>query len=100
MNVVTKKRILQAGTSHPEWKAGLNGWFKIASAAKWANFVEVRQTFNSADSVGPCVVFDIAHNRCRVISYIRYTAERLYVLQILDHPDYTKGGWINECNCS
>ncbi|MEB3222262.1 MAG: type II toxin-antitoxin system HigB family toxin [Candidatus Sericytochromatia bacterium] len=37
----------------------LEAWFKIVSQASWSNFVELRQTFPSADLVGLLTVFNL-----------------------------------------
>jgi len=100
VRVITKKRLDEAIKANSGWGAPLRAWFKVTKAAKWANFQEVRDTFNTADKVGTCVVFDIGGNKCRLIAYIRYTAKRLYILHILSHADYDKDGWKNDCDCN
>jgi mRNA interferase HigB len=74
-------------------------WYKVAKAAQWRHFTHVRQNWKNSDSVGTCVVFDIANNRCRLIAYIRYDYDKVFILHILSHADYDKGGWKNDCDC-
>jgi mRNA interferase HigB len=52
-----------------------------------------------ADSVGTCVIFNIGHYRCRLISYINYRARIVYILHILSHVAYDKDGWKHDCDC-
>ena len=98
MRIISRKRIREASASHSEWKASLEAWHRIAKAAEWDRFVDVRRTFNSADSCGDCVIFDIGNNKCRLIAYVNYRGKRLYILHILSHKDYDKDGWKDDCH--
>ena len=42
-------------------------------------------------------MFDISHNKCRLISYINYRPQKVFILHILTHTEYGKGGWKNDC---
>lgn len=88
----------EASADHPEWAASLAVWHKVARAASWRHFTDVRQSWKDSDVVGTCVVFNIANNRCRLIAYIRYDYEKVFILHILSHADYDKGGWKNDCD--
>jgi mRNA interferase HigB len=74
-------------------------WFKLAESADWANFGALKQTFGSADQVGDCVVFDVGNNRFRLIGRVFYAAGKLYILKVMDHQEYDKGRWIDDCGC-
>ncbi len=74
-------------------------WFKLAESADWANFGALKQTFGSADQVGNCVIFDVGNNRFRLIGRVFYAAGKLYVLKVMDHQEYDKGRWIDDCGC-
>jgi len=74
-------------------------WFKLAESAEWANFGALKQTFGSADQVGNCVVFDVGNNRFRLIGRVFYAAGKLYILGVMDHQEYDKGRWIDDCGC-
>jgi mRNA interferase HigB len=74
-------------------------WYKLAKAAAWANFAELRQTFPSADQVGNCVVFDVGNNRYRLIGRVNYRTRRVYVLKVMDHREYDRNRWPAECGC-
>ncbi len=78
---------------------GLATWYKLAEHADWANFGALKQTFGSADQVGNCVVFDVGNNRFRLIGRVFYASGRLYVLKVMDHEEYDKNRWIDECGC-
>jgi mRNA interferase HigB len=82
-------KILCAG-HQPEWADSLAVLYKIAKAAQRKHFAHVRQRWKNSDSVGTCVVFDIANNRCRLIAYIRYDYDKVFIPHILSHADYVQ----------
>jgi mRNA interferase HigB len=93
MRVVSRKAIIEATASHSEWGASLNAWYKIAKNADWKNFADVRNSWKNSDVVGPFVVFDISHNRCRPIATIKYRWRMVYIRRILSHAEYDEKGW-------
>jgi mRNA interferase HigB len=99
VRVISRKRLRQASEKHSEWEASLNTWYKVARHARWKHFAEVQQSWSNSDPVGTCVVFDIANNRCRLITYIAYRTQKVFILYVLTHADYDKGWWKNACGC-
>ena len=93
MRVVSRKAIRDAVANHSEWRASLNAWFKIAKNADWKNFAEVRNSWRNSDIVGRFVVFDIGHNRCRLIAVIKYQWRMVYIRRILSHAEYDQKDW-------
>jgi mRNA interferase HigB len=96
MRIVSRKAIRDAAASHGEWRASLNAWYKIAKNADWKSFADVRNSWKNSDVVGRFVVFDISHNRCRLIATIKYKWKMVYVRRILSHADYDEMEWQNE----
>jgi mRNA-degrading endonuclease HigB of HigAB toxin-antitoxin module len=97
--VISYWDIQEACREHSDWKSGLERWYQIATSATWTNPYDVTQTLNYTDPVGRCVVFNIQHNRCRVICKIDYEDQTVVIMDILSHPEYTKDGWKNDCGC-
>jgi mRNA interferase HigB len=77
----------------------LSVWYKLAKNAEWANFGALKQTFGSADQVGNCVVYDVGNNRFRLIGRVNYAKGIIYVLKVMDHLEYDKKVWVDECGC-
>ena len=77
----------------------LNAWYTAAKNGRWKDFGALKQTFGSADQVGNCVVFDVGNNRYRLIGRINYRMGMLYVLKVMDHHEYDKRMWIDQCGC-
>jgi mRNA interferase HigB len=93
MRIVSRKAIRVATAKHSEWGASLSAWYKIAKSADWKNFVEVRNSWRNSDVVGRFVVFDIGHNRCRLIATIKYKWRMVYIRRILSHAEYGEKEW-------
>jgi mRNA interferase HigB len=77
----------------------LSAWFRIAKREEWPNFASLKQTFGSADQVGNCVVFDVGNNRYRLIGRVEYVRGKIYILRVMDHAEYGKNRWPNQCGC-
>lgn len=92
------KKIRETAVKHSEWEALLSAWYKVAKNAQWKHFAEIRQTWRSVDRVSTCIVFDIANNRCRQIAWINYEREKLLIRHILEHTEYGREKWKDDCN--
>lgn len=98
--IISPKKIREAIAEHNEWKASLISWRKIVKYADWKHYEDVKRSWRNCDKVGTCVVFDIQHNKCRLIARIFYEAHRVYIVHILSHVDYMKDRWKRDCDCS
>lgn len=90
MQIIGREAIDEASKAHADWKASLQIWVRVVSESQWRHFADVRQTFRNADLVGPYVVFNIAHNRARLIAVINYREQRVTVAEILTHAEYDR----------
>jgi mRNA interferase HigB len=43
--------------------------------------------------VGRFVVFDVCHNKCRLIATIKYEWRMVYIRRILSHAEYDQEDW-------
>jgi mRNA interferase HigB len=110
MHVISRSRLRRFAEEHPDADAALDGWYKVASKARWATIHEVREDFPHADSVGSCVVFNVRGNRYRLIARIIYAERprrdgkpsfggRVYIRHVLTHAEYDEEGWKEDCDC-
>lgn len=53
----------------------------------------MKAIFPSTDKVGPLHVFDVGGNKIRLIAWVSYPAQRIYIKHVLDHYEYDKGKW-------
>ena len=90
---MSRKAIREPTAKHTEWGASLNAWYKVTKNADWKNFAEVRNSWKNSDVVGQFVVFDISHNRCRLIATIKYKCRMVYIRRVLSHAEYDEQEW-------
>ena|ERR1700675_219289 len=99
VRVISRKKIREASERHSEWEASLSAWYRIVKKAAWKNFPDVKQSWRNSDKAGTCIIFDISGNRCRLIAYINFRTQKVYVLHILSHVEYGRDRWKNDCGC-
>ena len=92
-NVVSHKAIRAFCEKHRDAVNPLDHWYRVAKWATWANFPEVKRTFNTADFIAPYVVFDIGGNKYRLVSEIHFKSRLLFIRAIMTHKEYMKGAW-------
>lgn len=93
MHIITRARLLEFATTHPNAEAGLEHWYRIMKHTNFNSLVELRQVFPHADQVGRLTVFNISGNHYRLIAAIHYNRLRVYVRHVLAHADYDRGDW-------
>ena len=98
MHVVTRKYLLEAEEQYSEAAREILAWYRIATLARWRNFLEVRQVFKDADDVDGYVIFNIRQNRYRLVTIIHYAREKegrttvghIYIRSFLTPRQYDK----------
>jgi mRNA interferase HigB len=93
VHVISRKRLKEAASRHPELESTLDTWFRIAKKASWQNLLEARKTFANADAVANWIVFNIKGNKYRLITEINYRYQRLYIRHVLTHAEYDQEKW-------
>jgi mRNA interferase HigB len=93
MRVISRKRLREFWERHPKAKAPLEEWYRVTRKAKWKKFADVRAVYPSADAVNQFVVFNIRGNNFRLIGFLDYEYEILFVRFVLTHKEYEKGKW-------
>jgi mRNA interferase HigB len=74
--------------------AELNLWCKTCRSASWSNLFDVRRNFPDVDQVGNVLIFNIRHNRYRLITFVVYGKQKLYVKTLLAHKEYDRKEWM------
>ena len=72
MHIVTIKRLKLASEDYREAAQEIVSWTRIVKSARWQNFQELRASFPDADEVDGFIVFNIRHNRYRLIVAVHY----------------------------
>ena len=85
--MISRRRLKEAASRHPELESALDAWFRIAKKASWQNLLDVRKTFANADAVDSWTVINIKGNKYRRITEINYRYQRLYIRRVLTHAE-------------
>lgn len=87
---------------YPDAANEIKAWIAVVEAVRWHNIDEVRSIFKDADPVAGYVVFNIRHNRYRLITVIHYaktakerqTQGHVYIRSFLTHKEYdNRSNW-------
>jgi mRNA interferase HigB len=98
VHIVTIKRLQQASEEYREVAAELGAWARIVKTARWKNFQQLRDSFPDADDVDGFVVFNIRHNRYRLIVAVHYakmvagrsSLGHVYIGSFMTHKEYDR----------
>lgn len=93
MRVIKKSYLFELASRYGDCESQVIHWYIIASKATWHDLSEVRQTFRHADIVGNKTVFTIKGNDYRLVVYILYKTQTIYINYLLTHAEYDKGAW-------
>jgi mRNA interferase HigB len=102
VHIVTRKHLKEAMETYPDAANEITAWTAVVEAVRWHNFDEVRRTFKDADSVEGYVIFNIRHNRYRLVTVIHYakttnqrqTQGHVYIRSFLTHKEYdNRSNW-------
>jgi mRNA interferase HigB len=98
MRIITKKRLREFARRYPDSAESLTHWQRLFQEAEWESLQEVRRVFPQADAVtvasgNTVTVFNICGNKYRLIAAIHYNRQRVYVLRLLRHAEYSKNRW-------
>jgi mRNA interferase HigB len=96
LNIFIKATLKQAAEKHEDARADILGWIEVVKHAQWRNFMDLRASFQSADDVDGIVVFNIRHNRYRMLTTVKYARDlvgkhinaSIFVKAFLTHAGY------------
>jgi mRNA interferase HigB len=91
MHIISFRKLREFFELEPAAKVAMQDWFRRTKKADWDNFSEMKQTFNSVDSVGNSrFVFNVKGNHYRIVVKVMFTVKRVYVRWVGKHLDYDK----------
>jgi mRNA interferase HigB len=98
VNIFTKRALSEASTDHKEAAGDIVAWLEITKQAQWTNFVDLKVNFPSADDVDGVVVFNIRHNRFRLLTVVKYSRDvedkhingSVFVRAFMTHAEYDR----------
>ena len=91
VRIISRKRLRDFAEIHPDAETSLNHWYHVARRVAWKNLAEVRLLFPHADLTDDGrLVFNIGGNKYRLIVFIHYRFQIIYVKDVLTHADYDR----------
>jgi mRNA interferase HigB len=96
MRIITYAAIKQYTELNAIAKMALDEWYIKTEQSEWNCFADMKQTFNSADSVGnKRYVFNIKGNTYRLIALVLFVPKIVFIRFIGTHAEYDK---IKDCS--
>jgi mRNA interferase HigB len=105
MVIVTRRHLAEAVAQYKDAASEIASWVAVVTQIRWRNFAEVRSTFKDADTVDGYVIFNVRHNRYRLVTVIHYakdladrqTEGHCYIRSFLTHSEYNaRKNWDKE----
>ncbi|MDD2712623.1 MAG: type II toxin-antitoxin system HigB family toxin [Simplicispira sp.] len=93
MKIISNSALRAFAANHPPAQEPLQGWRRVIEKNRFAHWAELKAAFNTVDKVGELAVFDIDGNKYRLIAYIRFEKQIVYIKAVLTHRDYDQGAW-------
>lgn len=91
MHIISKKTLTDYYTKHPQSKEALEDWYSKTRRSHWMNFADIKETFNSVDSIGnQHYVFNIKGNDFRLIVVIQFRHQHIFIRFVGTHAEYDK----------
>lgn len=91
MVIISKAILVEFGIKHADAIDPLNKWYEETRKADWKSFSEMKNTFNSVDSVGnDRYVFNIKGNDYRMVVMLFFDVRTVFIRFIGTHKEYTK----------
>lgn len=90
MKIISNSALRAFAVLHPQANEPLQGWRRVIEKNRFGNWAEMKAAF---DKVGELTVFDIGGNKYRLIAYVRFEKQIVYIKAVLTHRDYDKGAW-------
>lgn len=91
MVIITKAKLISFYESETKAKEPLLKWYNEVLLSDWQDFHNMKQTFNSVDSVGnDRFVFNVAGNKYRIVAMIHFSKRTIYLRFVGTHKQYDK----------
>jgi mRNA interferase HigB len=92
VNIIAPRTLRKFWKKHAEAKTGLETWRKMIRKNRYANLNELKRDFAGVDYVSKdkLTIFDISGNKYRLITFIRYASQTVFIKHIFTHAKYDK----------
>jgi mRNA interferase HigB len=96
VHVISKRPFNQASRKHPNQRKALEAVYRVLRKGNFGSPDQMRCVFPSLDNFKhreKWWVIDVAGNHLRLIAFIQFTQNRLYVKHIVTHKEYDQLCW-------
>lgn len=93
MRIIARRTLCEMARRHGDCQQRCEEWYHTARKATWRSLVDVRAVYPHADLIGDKTVFNIKGNDYRLITYINYRINTLFIKELLTHAEYDRGDW-------
>jgi mRNA interferase HigB len=91
MRIIAKRTLKEFWELHNDSEEQLTDWYHIVSSSYWESPHQIKEVYPNADNVGNNrIVFNICHNKYRLIVVFRYKIQMAYIRFIGTHKEYDK----------
>lgn len=91
MNVIAPRTLRAFWEKYHHAETPLRDWLKLMRDSSFTNFSELREVFPSADYVaGQLTIFNLGGNKYRLVTFIRYTLQIVFIKGVMTHAEYTR----------
>jgi mRNA interferase HigB len=93
MHVISKRPFNEAANAYPNQKQALETLYRVLRKSDFSSPDEMRKVFPSLDNFkhrDKWWIIDVGGNHLRVIAFMQFQQNRMYVKHILTHAEYDK----------
>jgi mRNA interferase HigB len=91
MRIIARRTLREFWLAHPQSEMPLKTWFDVAKGATWTSPSDIKARYASASFVANNrVVFNIKGNDYRLIVWINYPKQIIFIKFIGTHAEYDK----------
>lgn len=90
MRLISNRMLTDFSAIHQSASIPLQAWRKAIEAGRFADFAQLKLTFNSVDKVGSYHVFNVGGNKYRLIASIHFNTQTVYLRYVFTHQEYSK----------
>jgi mRNA interferase HigB len=91
MRIIARRTLREFWEGHPDSEQQLRAWFAEAKLAEWQNPNEIKQQYGNASILKDGrVVFNVCGNDYRLVVWINYESQTIFIRCIDTHEEYDK----------
>lgn len=93
MHIISKRPFKEAAKKHPNQKQALDDLYQVLNKGEFSSPDDMRKVFPSLDNFkhkNKWWVIDVGGNNLRLIAFIQFVQNRIYIKHIATHAEYDK----------